>query len=168
MGPLGWQETIFIFVLALLIFGPKKLPELGKTIGKAMTEFRRASSELRSTWDREMASIERENQQVAEAAQDVQNQIASSTYDYDYNSSYYDSSYDYGYGNESGNAGSNSTDTSTVGATATQGAELTADAGSGSAEPPAAETAVEGTEVAGAIPRESVAHSGAEPQQAAG
>jgi sec-independent protein translocase protein TatA len=53
MGPLGWQETIFIFVLALLIFGPKKLPELGKTIGKAMTEFRRASSELRSTWDRE-------------------------------------------------------------------------------------------------------------------
>ena len=48
MGPLGVPETIFIFVLALLIFGPKKLPELGKTIGKAMTEFRRASSELKA------------------------------------------------------------------------------------------------------------------------
>ena len=35
MGPLGWQETVFIFLLALLFFGPKKLPELGKTIGKA-------------------------------------------------------------------------------------------------------------------------------------
>jgi sec-independent protein translocase protein TatA len=167
MGPLGWQETVFIFVLALLVFGPKKLPELGKTIGKAMTEFRRASSELRSTWDREMASIEREKLEVSEATQDVQNQIASSTYDYDYNSSYYDSSYDYGYGNESGAAGSDSADTSTVGATATQGAELTADA-SGSTELPAAETAIEGTEVAGTIPREGVSSSTAEPQQAAG
>ena len=35
MGPLGWQETVFIFLLALLIFGPKKLPELGKTAAKA-------------------------------------------------------------------------------------------------------------------------------------
>ena len=52
MGPLGVQETVFIFVLALLIFGPRKLPELGKTIGKAMSEFRRASSELRMSWKR--------------------------------------------------------------------------------------------------------------------
>jgi sec-independent protein translocase protein TatA len=58
MGPLGWQETVFIFVLALLVFGPKKLPELGKTIGKALTEFR-ASSELKSTWDREMVNWSR-------------------------------------------------------------------------------------------------------------
>ena len=54
MGPLGWQETVFIFFLALLLFGPKKLPELGRTLGKAMTEFRRASSELKATFDREM------------------------------------------------------------------------------------------------------------------
>ena len=57
MGPLGYQEAIFIFVLALLVFGPKKLPELGKTVGKAMTEFRRASNELKSTWNREMEAI---------------------------------------------------------------------------------------------------------------
>ncbi|MBK7930506.1 MAG: twin-arginine translocase TatA/TatE family subunit [Bryobacterales bacterium] len=89
MGPLGWQETVFIFILALLVFGPKKLPELGKTIGKAMTEFRRASSELRSTWDREMAAIEREGHEVASATSSVKNQIEASTSDY--NSSYYDS-----------------------------------------------------------------------------
>ena len=72
MGPLGVQETVFIFVLALLIFGPKKLPELGKTIGKAMSEFRRASSELRATFDREMNAIEREN----ESLKDVTKQYA--------------------------------------------------------------------------------------------
>ena len=42
MWTLGWQETVFIFLLALLIFGPKKLPELGKTIAKGLAEFRRA------------------------------------------------------------------------------------------------------------------------------
>src|ERR1041385_6207316 len=62
IGPLGMQEMVFIFVLALLIFGPKKLPELGKTLGKAMTEFRRASNELKSTFDREMSNLERETE----------------------------------------------------------------------------------------------------------
>ena len=49
MGPLGWPETVFIFFLALILFGPKKLPELGRTVGKALTEFRRASTELKAT-----------------------------------------------------------------------------------------------------------------------
>ncbi len=79
MGPLGWQETVFIFVLALLIFGPKKLPELGKTIGKAVTEFRRASRELKSTWDRELSSLEQEVEPFREAAGEVQGAIG--TYD---------------------------------------------------------------------------------------
>ena len=60
MGPLGVQEMIFIFVAALVIFGPKKLPELGKQLGKGMAEFRRASSELKGTFQREMDNIERE------------------------------------------------------------------------------------------------------------
>src|SRR5438876_1045489 len=47
MGPLGYPEMIFIFFLALILFGPKKLPELGRTVGKALTEFRRASTELK-------------------------------------------------------------------------------------------------------------------------
>ncbi|HLI85598.1 MAG TPA: twin-arginine translocase TatA/TatE family subunit [Bryobacteraceae bacterium] len=68
MGPLGWQETLAIFILALILFGPKKLPELGKTLGKAITEFRRASSELRSSFDREMRNLEQETAPIKDAA----------------------------------------------------------------------------------------------------
>src|SRR6266851_206852 len=85
MGPLGMQEMIVIFILALLIFGPKKLPELGKTLGKAMTEFRRASTELKSTFDREMSNLERETQSTTK-------ELNSFNYDtYNYESSTYDS-----------------------------------------------------------------------------
>lgn len=115
MGPLGWQETLFIFVLALLIFGPKKLPELGKTIGKAMTEFRRASSDLKATFDREMRSIEQENQSLKEITQGYQNDL------YNYDSSYYDSG---AYGSDSYH--SNQESSSTVSASATQGADTPA------------------------------------------
>src|SRR6266403_616712 len=68
MGPLGWPETVFIFFLALILFGPKKLPELGRTVGKALTEFRRASTELKATFDREMKTLEQETQSIKEAA----------------------------------------------------------------------------------------------------
>ena len=57
MGPIGVQEMIIIFFVALVLFGPKKLPELGKTIGKALTEFRRASNDLKATFEREMHNI---------------------------------------------------------------------------------------------------------------
>ncbi len=60
MGPLGVPEMIFIFVLALLIFGPRKLPELGRTLGKALAEFRRASTDLRRTVEEEMRNLEEE------------------------------------------------------------------------------------------------------------
>lgn len=60
MGSIGMPEMIFIFVLALLIFGPKKLPELGRSLGKGLSEFRRASTELRSSLEREMHTIEQE------------------------------------------------------------------------------------------------------------
>ena len=59
---------VFIFILALVLFGPKKLPELGRTIGKALTEFRRASSELKSTFDREMKNLELETEPIKQAA----------------------------------------------------------------------------------------------------
>ena len=64
MGPIGVPEMIFIFVLALLIFGPRKLPELGRNLGKALSEFRRASNELRSTVEDEMRNLEREAREV--------------------------------------------------------------------------------------------------------
>ena len=69
MGTLGVQEMIVIFFLALILFGPKKLPELGRTIGKAITEFRRASNDLKATFEREMHTLERESQSMSQVAQ---------------------------------------------------------------------------------------------------
>ena len=67
MGPIGVQEMVVIFLVALVLFGPKKLPELGKTLAKAVTEFRRAQSDLKATFEREMHSIERETESLREA-----------------------------------------------------------------------------------------------------
>ncbi|HTQ81398.1 MAG TPA: twin-arginine translocase TatA/TatE family subunit [Thermoanaerobaculia bacterium] len=55
MGSLGLPEIIFILVLALLIFGPKRLPEIGRTLGKGMAEFRKASNDLKRTINAELA-----------------------------------------------------------------------------------------------------------------
>jgi sec-independent protein translocase protein TatA len=49
MFDIGFQELVLIFVIALLVFGPKNLPQLGRSLGRAMREFRRASDEFRST-----------------------------------------------------------------------------------------------------------------------
>jgi TatA/E family protein of Tat protein translocase len=77
MGPIGVQEMIVIFLIALVLFGPKKLPELGRTIGKAITEFRRASNDLKSTFDREMQNLERENESLKEVAHSLDADIRS-------------------------------------------------------------------------------------------
>ncbi|MBI3404060.1 MAG: twin-arginine translocase TatA/TatE family subunit [Acidobacteria bacterium] len=68
MGPLGVPELIFIFVIALIVFGPKKLPELGRTLGKAMGEFRRASNELKSVVETEVREFERQTEQLKQQA----------------------------------------------------------------------------------------------------
>ena len=57
---LGMPEMIFIFLLALVIFGPKKLPELGRQLGKALGEFKKASNEFKSQLETEMLNIELE------------------------------------------------------------------------------------------------------------
>ena len=57
-GSLGVPELIFIFALALLIFGPRKLPEIGRTIGRGLSEFRKASTDLKRSINAEMIEEE--------------------------------------------------------------------------------------------------------------
>ena len=65
IGSLGFPELLFILVLALLIFGPKRLPEIGRTIGKGLAEFRRASNDLKRSIDTEILSADSAEQRPA-------------------------------------------------------------------------------------------------------
>jgi sec-independent protein translocase protein TatA len=115
MGPVGVQEMAIIFLVALVLFGPKKLPELGRTIAKAITEFRRASNDLKATFEREMQSLERESESIRDVMHPIAAEIQShSNFDYPY----YDSS---SYGTDSYD--STATNPSTVGALEAPSAE---------------------------------------------
>ena len=57
---LSFSETGFLFFLALLLFGPKKLPEIGRQVGKILNDFKRASNEFRSQIEAEIATLERD------------------------------------------------------------------------------------------------------------
>jgi len=70
MGSLGMQEIIVIFVLALIVFGPRKLPEIGKALGKGLAEFKKASNELKQTWEDEVR-LEKEKETMAQAKEAV-------------------------------------------------------------------------------------------------
>jgi sec-independent protein translocase protein TatA len=89
MGPVGVQEMMVIFLVALVLFGPKKLPELGKTIGKAITEFRRAQSELKATFETHMRELEKESDSIKEITRSYTNEISNHYTGYD--NSYYES-----------------------------------------------------------------------------
>jgi len=65
-GSVGVPELIIIFTIALIIFGPRKLPELGKSLGKSLAEFKRASNELKSTLDEEIRIEEQRSSRPAE------------------------------------------------------------------------------------------------------
>jgi sec-independent protein translocase protein TatB len=62
MNRMGFSETIFLFFLALLIFGPKKLPEIARQVGKALNEFKRASNEFKAQLASEISQLELESQ----------------------------------------------------------------------------------------------------------
>ena len=64
-GSIGMPELIIILVIALIIFGPRKLPELGRSLGRSLSEFRRASNELKNTLDDE---IRQEQQRTTPAS----------------------------------------------------------------------------------------------------
>ena len=121
MGPIGMQEMIALFVIALLLFGPKKLPELGKTLGKALSEFRRAKSELKATFETHMNEIERETRLESSST-------SSTSYSYPYDD----------YGQQDHSYGSSSTD------------QASAPASTGQLSAPATETASNSTTEDGA------------------
>jgi sec-independent protein translocase protein TatB len=64
MNGMSFSETIFLFFLALIIFGPKKLPEIARTVGKALNEFKRASNEFKAQIEQEISHLEVENRQA--------------------------------------------------------------------------------------------------------
>jgi TatA/E family protein of Tat protein translocase len=66
-GSIGMPELIIILVIALIIFGPRKLPELGRSLGRSINEFKKASNELRSTLEEEIR-VEEQKDRVTTAA----------------------------------------------------------------------------------------------------
>src|ERR1700759_4164211 len=74
-GSLGMPEMIIILVIALIIFGPRKLPELGRSLGKSINEFKKASNELRSTLEDEIR-VEEQKEQRAKVQAEQQSAIA--------------------------------------------------------------------------------------------
>jgi len=71
-GNIGPMELIVILIIALLVFGPKKLPEIGRSIGKAVREFKKTSEEIRGRIEDEIAASE-----VKDVARDLQSEIKS-------------------------------------------------------------------------------------------
>jgi len=65
LGSIGMPELLVIFVIALVVFGPRKLPELGRSLGKAIAEFKRASSELQRTLEEEIRVDEQRTRETA-------------------------------------------------------------------------------------------------------
>lgn len=83
-GPIGMPELILIFLVALLVFGPRKLPELGKSLGRGLAEFKRASDDLKRTIEDEIeqgknqvSTVRDELAAVREQAGELRNTIAS-------------------------------------------------------------------------------------------
>jgi TatA/E family protein of Tat protein translocase len=69
-GSIGPAELILIFIVALLVFGPKRLPEIGKSVGKAIREFKRTSEEIKSRIEDEIQASE-----IKDVARNLTNEV---------------------------------------------------------------------------------------------
>jgi TatA/E family protein of Tat protein translocase len=75
-GSIGMPELILIFVVALLVFGPKKLPELGKSLGRGLAEFKKASEDLKKTIEDEIEQGKHEAEAVRKQVAEVKNTLS--------------------------------------------------------------------------------------------
>ena len=144
MGPLGMQEMIAIFVIALLLFGPKKLPELGRMLGKAISEFRRAKNELKTTFESHLQELERETRM--QEPNPPKTDYSPSHYSYPYEDYNYDASDSSSY-RAAYESGEHEHDSTSSNGTALE-----------KTEPPQEEVA-QSSRVAGTVPRNNGVHS---------
>ncbi|MBS1817853.1 MAG: twin-arginine translocase TatA/TatE family subunit [Acidobacteria bacterium] len=59
LGSIGMPELVVIFVIALVVFGPRRLPEIGRQLGRTVGEFKRASQAIQQTFEEEVRAEER-------------------------------------------------------------------------------------------------------------
>lgn len=96
---LGMPEVILILVIALIVFGPRKLPELGRSMGQAMAQFRRASDDFKRTWEQEveLEKVTPPSTAVGAGASSHNTDSHYSQYGSEYSPEYASNAYSYGY-----------------------------------------------------------------------
>ena len=144
---LGMPEVILILVIALIVFGPRKLPELGRSMGQAMAQFRRASDDFKRTWEQEveLENVTPPSTTIGTGASSDHTTSHYSQYGSEYGSDYASNGYSYGYepevnGQETPSAAATADATSTVPSDGSPGATPEAVPASSPASPPSAET----------------------------
>ena len=75
-GSLGFPELVVIFTVALLVFGPRKLPEIGRSLGRSLNEFKRATNDLKRTWETEVTTEEEDLRRAIDQEQQELDEIA--------------------------------------------------------------------------------------------
>jgi sec-independent protein translocase protein TatA len=84
-GSIGMPELIIILVIALIIFGPRKLPELGKSLGRSLNEFKKASTDLQNTLEQEIKIEEQKEAAAKHKAEEDTASAATAKDDHDQN-----------------------------------------------------------------------------------
>lgn len=76
MGPVGFTELVVIFFIALIVFGPEKLPDLAKTAAKGLREFRKATDGLKSNWEEHLRETENPVNEIKKTFEEAKADVA--------------------------------------------------------------------------------------------